>query len=42
MLVKRTILLVLCLLLLAGMASAADLSPSTITNSNTGRLAYCG
>ena len=42
MLVKRTILLVLGLFLLAGIASAADLSPSTITNSNTGRLAYCG
>ena len=42
MLVKRTILLVLCLLLLAGMASAADLSPSTITNSNTGSWLIAG
>ena len=42
MLVKRTILLVLGLLLLAGIASAADLSPSTITNSNTGSWLIAG
>ena len=42
MLVKRTILLVLGLLLLASMASAADLSPSTITNSNTGSWLIAG